>query len=140
MAIEFAIVGLAFVMLLVGTFYIGFCLYAQSVLDQATVATATLFQADKNHALGDPTTNSVKSQSVCPQLQGLLDCQAINVLNYPVSDYQTGNAVTTYNPGGSKSTMVLTLQYKVSFPTWPVLAGSSSPMVISSTVPYVNEY
>ena len=140
-AVEFALVANALMMLVAAMVHIGFCLYAQSILDQAALNLATQFQTGQNSNTTDPNNAVFKSNTVCPALMGLLDCAAVKVVNYPVTDYLSGGG-TTFNPGGSKSTMLLQLVYTVPIPTWPVLAGqgSPSPLLITASVPYVNEF
>lgn len=151
-AVEFAIVAPAFLMLLVGFLQVAFCVYAQSVLDFAAASVARQFQTGGNQsATGsgtaggggfNPNDANFKANNVCPALNGLLDCTAVQVLNYPVNDYQSTTSNTNPNPGGSKTTMILKLVYTTSVPTWPVLAGtgSSNPFQVTAIIPYVNEF
>ena len=151
-AVEFAIVAPALMMLLAGFLHIGYCVYAQSVLDFAAAAVARKFQTGGNQSTTgnstsgggafNPNDANFKANTVCPALNGLLDCTAVEVLNYPVTDYQSTTSNTNPDPGGSKTTMMLKLVYTTSIPTWPVLAGtgSSSPYRVTATIPYVNEF
>ena len=143
-AIEFAFVGLALMGIMVGVLHIGFALYAQSVLDQAAAVIARDFQHDKARDNTDPNSSAIKSVSICPALKGMLDCDAVTVVNYPVSDFYNQISNVPFNPGGSKSLMLLKLQYTAPIPGWPVLnamgSGSSNPLLITASVPYVNEY
>lgn len=143
-AIEFAFVGLALMGIVIGVLHIGFALYAQSVLDQATAAIARDFQHNTTRDSTDPNSSGIKTVSICPALHGMLDCNAISVVNYPVSDFYNQVSNVPFSPGGSKSLMLLKLIYTAPIPAWPVLnglgSGSANPLLITATVPYVNEF
>ena len=139
-SVEFAFVGVALIVLVVGILHIGYCLYCQVALDYAATAVAQTFETGGNQHTLDPNSNAFKTQTVCPALQGLLNCNSVTVLNYPVSDYYNQTSYTQFSPGSAGTTMVLTLIYTVPIPTWPVLTyGGGSSMVIKSTIPYINE-
>ncbi len=136
MALEFALVSMAFVMLVVGMLQVGFCLYAKVVLDQSAAAMSRQLQtgtAKANAAAGITTFASV---TVCGALQGLLDCGLVAVTLYPVPDYQTGGGSVPFDPGVSKSLMLLTVTYTSPLPTWPLQVGSgATPLRFTASVP-----
>ncbi len=141
MAVEFAFVSMAFVMLFMGMMQVGFCLYAKVVLDQAASSMSRDLQtgiAKSSAAAGVKTFASV---TVCGALQGLLDCGLVTVTLYPVPDYLTGAGTIPFDPGVSKSLMLLKVTYTTSLPTWPLQVGSSAtPFSLTTSVPFVNEY
>lgn len=141
-AIEFAFVGSALLALVVGILHIGFLLYAQTVLDFAGASLARTFQTGTIRSVPDITDNSFRTISICPALRNLLDCSAVSVVTYPVSDFSGQSS--SYSAGGPKSLMVVKLTYTSPIPSWPVLNGLGSnttgPMLLTSTIPYVNEF
>ncbi len=141
MALEFAFLGMACMALIAGTMQIGFCLYAKATLNFAAVKVARQLQtglAQSSAAAGLPTFTSV---NVCAAVSGLLDCNAIAVTLYPVQDYLNSSSVMPFDPGISKSLMLLRLTYTSPLPTWPLQVGTGAqPMLITAAVPFVNEY
>ena len=130
--------------MVVGICHIGFSLYAQSVLDYAGASLARAFQTGSVRNVADINDSSFRTLSVCPALKNLLNCAAVSVIAYPVLDYTNQPINPTYNSGGPKSLMVVKLTYTSWIPSWPVLNGLGSgmvaPMLITSKVPYVNEF
>ena len=141
---EFAFVAAALVGMVVGILHIGFSLYAQSVLDFAGASLARSFQTGSIRSVTNINDPGVRSVSVCPALQNLLDCGAVSVVTYPVADYTGDTSNAGFDPGGPRSLMVVKLTYTSPIPGWPVLNGfgstTASPMLITSKVPYVNEF
>ncbi len=140
-ALEFAFLGLACMALIAGTLQIGFCLYAKATLNFAAAKVARQLQtgvAQSSAAAGLPTFTSL---NVCAAVSGLLDCNVIAVNLYPVQDYLNGSDVMPFDPGISKSLMLLRLTYKIPLPTWPLQVGNAAqPMLITAAIPFVNEY
>lgn len=136
-ALEFAFVSVALMMIVMGTMHIGFCLYVQSVLDQA----AALIAIQAETTGGDPTAAGYQDGTVCPSIAGLLDCSKVRVALFPVASYQDIAVPSVSNAGGSRSLMLLQLSYDVPIPTWPVLAlTGGSALTVVANVPFVNEF
>lgn len=141
LAVEFALVSMAFVMLVVGIMQVGFCLYAKVVLDHAAAAMSRQLQTGTAKATAAAGIATFASVTVCGALQGLLDCGLVSVTLYPVPDYLTGGGNVPFNPGVSKSLMLLTITYTSPLPTWPLQVGSgATPLRFTASVPFVNEH
>ena len=139
-ALEYAFLAMACMALMAGILQVGFCLYAKATLNHAASITARQLQtgmAKDSAAAGLPT---LKAATVCSALSGLLDCNSVTMTLYPVQDYMPG-ATAPFDAGISKSLMLLRLTYTVPLPTWPLQVGTpGQPMLITSAVPFMNEY
>lgn len=141
MAVEFALVSMAFVMLVVGMMQVGFCLYAKVVLDHAAAAMSRQLQTGSAKSTAAAGVNTFASVTVCGALQGLLDCSLVSITLYPVPDYLTGGGTIPFDPGVSKSLMLLNITYTSPLPTWPLQVGNgATPLSFTASVPFVNEY
>lgn len=136
-AVEFAFVSIALMMLLMGIIHIGYCLYVQSVLDYAAAGVAIQIETTGN----DPNATGFQTSTVCPPMQGLLDCSKVRMALFPVQDFQTLVTPAVNSQGTSRSLMMLRLSYDVPIPTWPVLSlTGGSAFTVTANVPFVNEY
>ena len=138
-ALEYAFIGTACLALGMGVLQIGFGLYAKVALNYAATTTARQLQtgaAKQAAAAGMP---SLTTLTICPAMAGLLDCNAVRVKLYPVSDYLAGSELP-FDPGLSKSLMLLSLTYTAPIPVWPLLGTSSAPLLITTSIPFANEY
>lgn len=141
MAVEFALVSMAFVMLVVGMMQVGFCLYAKVVLDHAAAAMSRQLQTGSAKVIATAGIDAFVSVTVCGALQGLLDCSLVSVTLYPVPDYLTGGGNVPFDPGAPKSLMLLNVTYTSPLPTWPLQVGNgATPLRFTASVPFVNEY
>ena len=139
-ALEYAFVGLACMTLLMGILQIGFCLYAKSALNYVAAATARELQTGKAKTAAAAGLPNLTAVTICSAMAGWLDCNAVTVVLYPVHDYLPGSS-GPYNPGISKSLMLLRLTYTTPIPTWPLLVGTGGgPLLLTASVPFVNEY
>lgn len=141
-AVEFALVGLAFITLIVGIMQVGFCLYARIVLDHAAATMSRQLQTGIAKATAAAGMQNFITMTACGALSGLLDCSLITVKLYPVADYLNASGTPPqFDPGVSKSLMLLTVTYRSPLPTWPLdVAANGVPMSFTSSVPFVNEY
>lgn len=141
-AVEFALVGLALVTLIVGIMQVGFCLYARIVLDQAAASMSRQLQTGAARATAAAGMQNFVSMTACGALRGLLECGLITVKLSPVADYLNASGTPPqFDPGVSKSLMLLTVTYRSPLPTWPLnVAANGAPMSFTSSVPFVNEY
>ena len=135
--VEFAFVSIALMMLVMGILHIGFCLFVQSVLDQAAALIAIQIETTGN----DPNAKDFQATTICPSMNGLLDCTKVRVALYSVDSFQTLSPPKVNSAGLSRSLMMLTLSYDVPIPTWPVLAlTGGNALTVSANVPFVNEF
>lgn len=141
MAVEFAFVSLAFIMLVVGIMQVGFCLFAKVVLDNAASDMSRDLQTGLAKSTAAAGVKTFASVTVCGALKGLLDCSRVKVTLYPVSNYLTGGGTVPFDPGVSKSLMLLNVTYTSPLPTWPLQVGNgATPLSFTASVPFVNEY
>lgn len=141
-AVEFALVAMAFTILVVGMLHIGFCLYAKVVLDNAAATMSRQLQTGVAKDAAAAGKQNFVASTVCGALRGLLDCNLVSVTLYPVADFLNGNShPPAFDPGVSKSLMLLTVTYTSPLPTWPLQVGAdAAPLLFTTMVPFVNEY
>lgn len=138
-ALEYAFIGTACLALGMGVLQVGFGLYAKVALNYAATTTARQLQTGGAKEAAKAGMPNLTALTICPAMAGLLDCNAVTVSLYPVSDYLPGSELP-FDPGMSKSLMLLRLTYTAPIPVWPLLGTSSAPLLITTSVPFVNEY
>ncbi len=139
-ALEYAFVGLACMALVMGVMQIGFCLYCKATLNYVAAKTARQLQTGEARSAAAAGMPNFTTVTICSAMSGLLDCGAVTVSLYPVQDYLPGNSAP-FDPGISKSLMLLRLTYIPPIPTWPLQVGNGGgPLSITASLPFVNEY
>ncbi len=127
--------------LLMGVLQVGYCLYAKAALNHAASVVARQLQTGGAKATAATGLANFKTVTLCAAVNGLLNCNAVALQLYPVQDYMNSSSTLPFDSGRSKSLMLLTLTYTIPLPTWPLRVGTSSqPMLISTSVPFVNEF
>ena len=130
-ALEFGIVGAAFVGLLLAVTEIGFYGHAQTAMDNAAAAAARNMQTRVARG-GALTAVAFNSSNFCRALIGL-DCSRVTITLTPVTDYK-GYAMSNppllgglpnpasliYNTGAVNSLMLLRAYYDTGLPSWPL--------------------
>jgi Flp pilus assembly protein TadG len=138
-ALEFAMIGPAFLGLLLFVLELGFLLYAQTALDYAVNQAARQMQTgQKTIANGAPQALFV-SQNLCPFLGAFLTCTGVVVTLQPVTTFQTSISPAplstgTVNPGVRGSLQLLRAYYTPDIPVWPLNVNS-----LIGTAAYLNE-
>jgi Flp pilus assembly protein TadG len=132
-ALEFALVGMAFFGLLLLILQLGFILYAQTALDYAAKQASRMMQTGQS----SPTTQtSFQSAVFCPYLSNFLNCAKVTTTLQRVTSFQSVPAPSTpYDPGTTNSLMLLQATYTTGLPIWPL-----NVIQIVGTAAYLNEY
>lgn len=138
-ALEYAFIGTACLALGMGVLQVGFGLYAKVALNYAAATTARQLQTGTARKTATAGMQNFTTFTVCPAMAGLLDCNAVKVSLYPVLDYLPGSELP-FDPGISRSLMLLRFIYTAPIPVWPLLGNSSAPLLITTSVPFANEY
>jgi Flp pilus assembly protein TadG len=154
-AIEFAIVGSAFMMMLLASFEFGYMLFVQSALDNAARDAARLIRTGQAQMSSNPT--STFQTLLCSDVGSLINCgsiiyqaQAFNAwgdaqtaMNTPATRSSNGNFVPTgFNAGSQGQVLVVTVTYNYPFFTpWiaGLVGGSTNSALLTSTVVFQNE-
>lgn len=154
-AVEFAIVGSAFMMMLLASFELGFMLFVQSVLDNAARDAARLVRTGQVQTSGNPTNTF--STLLCDEVGSLIGCgnivyqaqtfndwsSAQTAVNTPPTRDSNGNFVGGgFTPGTQGQIVVVTVTYNYPFFTpWigQILGGSTNSGLMMSTVVFQNE-
>ena len=154
-AIEFAIVGSAFMMMLLASFEFGYMLFVQSVLDNAARDAARLIRTGQAQMSSNPT--STFQTLLCNDVGSLIGCnsiiyqaQAFNAwtdaqtsMNTPPTRSANGNFVSNgFNAGAQGQILVVTVTYNYPFLTpWiaRVMGGGTNSALLMSTVVFQNE-
>ena len=154
-AVEFAIVGSAFMLMLVACFEFGYMLFIQSVLDNAARDAARLIRTGQVQTSSNPT--STFSTLLCNEVGSLIGCgsivyqaQAFNdwtsaqtAVNTPPTRDSNGNFISSgFSPGSQTQILVVTVTYNYPFFTpWVggLLGGSTKSALLQSTVVFRNE-
>ena len=142
-AVEFALLGVAFLGLLVLVLQLGFLLYAQVALDYAVKETARQMQTgQRQQTVTNPTAQeSFQALVFCPLLSPFLSCAGVVVSLQPVSSFKVAPvahvpaATISVNPGGSGSLMLLQAFYTPDLPAWPL-----NVTILTGTAAYLNEF
>ncbi|MBE7159079.1 MAG: pilus assembly protein [Rhodospirillales bacterium] len=141
---EFALVGSAFLAMVLGILEIAFIIFAQVALDYATSQSARqLLTGNVNIASGASQT-AFQSANFCGYLSGLIPCGNVLVTLQPLqsnANFQTAltsqappTGSTTVNPGVGGSLMLLQAYYTPGLTLWPI----SAPTLVSSAA-FMNE-
>ena len=130
-ALEFALIGSAFLAMLLGSLQICVYFYAQTVLDTVASATARGMQTGVTRG-GAPDIAMFRTTAFCPELGNLLDCSRVTVSLRPVADYKAymegtpaliaglqNPATVIYDRGTTGSFMLLQIFYQTGLPDWP---------------------
>jgi len=140
-ALEYALVGTACMFLAMGTLQIGFCLYAKAALNYVGGVAARQLQTGVARVGTATEIQDFKTVTLCATMGGLLDCNAVTMTLFPVPDYMPGSNSNPFDSGRSKSLMLLKLTYAPPIPTWPLQVGTGAwPLLISASIPFMNEY
>ena len=141
-AVEFAMVGSAFIGLMMLVFQLGFLLYAQVALDYAVKEAARQMQTgQQQQTITNPAAQkSFQSLVFCPLLSPFLPCTGVVVTLQPVNSFQMAtnpppDASASINPGGSGSLMLMQAYYTPNIPTWPL-----NVTLLIGTAAYLNEF
>jgi Flp pilus assembly protein TadG len=154
-AIEFAIVGSTFMMMMLACFEFGYMLFVQSVLDNASRDSARLIRTGQAQTSGSPT--STFQTLLCNEVGSLIGCgniiyqaevfndwsSAQTSLTTPPTRNAQGQMVSAgFSPGTQSQIVVVTVTYNYPFFTpWiaSLLGGSSNSALLMSTVVFQNE-
>ncbi|HVH79068.1 MAG TPA: TadE/TadG family type IV pilus assembly protein, partial [Stellaceae bacterium] len=127
-AIEFAIVGSAFMLMLLATFEFGYMLFVQSVLDNAARDAARLIRTGQVQTSANPT--STFSTLLCNEVGSLIGCGSIvyqaqtfndwtsaqTAVNTPATRDSNGNFISSGFSAGTMSQIeVITVTYNYPF-------------------------
>jgi Flp pilus assembly protein TadG len=154
-AVEFAIVGSSFMLMLLACFEFGFMLFVQSVLDNAARDAARLIRTGQAQQSGSAT--STFQTLLCNDVGSLIGCNNIiyqsqvfnnwtaaqTAANTPPTRDSQGNYVSAgFSAGTPSQIVVVTVTYNYSFFTpWigSVLGGGTNSALLMSTVVFQNE-
>jgi Flp pilus assembly protein TadG len=154
-AIEFALVGSAFMLMLLAAFEFGYMLFVQSVLDNAARDSARLIRTGQAQNSANPT--STFQTLLCNEVGSVIGCgnivyqaQVFNnwtaaqtAVNTPPTRTANGTFVGgTFSPGTAGQIVAVTVTYNYPFLTpWiaGVVGGSSNSALLMSTVVFQNE-
>jgi Flp pilus assembly protein TadG len=148
-ALEFGLVALPFLAMLLAVVQVSFALYVQSVLNYAALESGRQVQIG---AVPSNTTPSVFLNTiVCPNLSGLLACNAITIDLESVNDYYTCGNVTlnipaagvsqskmNFSTGSPGSLMFLRIMYQAPIYSTLWFTGAST-QYIQATAAFSNE-
>ena len=154
-AVEFAIVGSAFMLMLLAAFEFGYMLFVQSVLDNAARDAARMIRTGQAQQSSNPT--STFQTLLCSDVGSLIGCSNIiyqaqvfnnwtgaqTAVNTPPTRTASGNFVSSgFSPGTAGQIVVVTVTYNYPFFTpWigGLLGGSTNSALLMSTVVFQNE-
>ena len=154
-AVEFALVGSTFMVMLLACFEFGFMLFVQSVLDNASRDAARLVRTGQAQTSGNP--QSTFQTLLCDEVGTLIGCGNIvyqaqffnnwsaaqTAMNTPATRDANGNYVSSgFSPGSLSQIVVVTVTYNYPFFTpWigGLLGGSTNTGLLMSTVVFQNE-
>jgi Flp pilus assembly protein TadG len=154
-ALEFAIVGSCFMMMLLASFEFGFMLFVQSVLDNASRDAARLIRTGQAQTSGSPETTF--KTLLCNEVGTLIGCGKIvyqaqvfndwgsaqTAVNTPANRDANGNLIGKgFSAGTLSQIMVVTVTYNYPFFTpWigGLLGGGTKSGLLMSTVVFRNE-
>jgi len=154
-AVEFAIVGASFMVMLLAAFEFGYMLFIQSVLDNAARDAARLIRTGQVQTSGSPT--STFSTLLCNEVGSLIGCGSIvyqaqvfndwssaqTSVNTPPTRDKNGNMISTgFSPGTAGQILVVTVSYNYPFFTpWigGLVGGATNSAYLQSVVVFQNE-
>ncbi len=150
-ALEFALVGSAFLGLVLFVIFLGYRLYVQIALSYALGELARLLSVNRTQTLSQSETQ-FQSSTFCPQMASFLACSNLAISLQPVADYSAlpqapviGGASNPFGPGQDGSLMLLQVSYQMPVFGWILPAGGGSSQsinggVVTVSYPYENEY
>jgi Flp pilus assembly protein TadG len=154
-AIEFAIIGTSFMMMLLAAFEFGYMLFIQSVLDNAARDAARLIRTGQAQISGN--ASSTFDTLLCNEVGTLIGCGSIiyqaqvfndwtsaqTAVNNPPPRDTNGNMISVgFNAGTAGQIMVVTVTYNYPFFTpWigGLVGGASKSAYLQSVVVFQNE-
>jgi Flp pilus assembly protein TadG len=154
-AVEFAIVGSSFMLMLMAAFELGYMLFIQSVLDNSARDAARLIRTGQAQQSANAQTTF--SNLLCNDVGALIGCgniiyasqvfndwtSAQTAMNTPPTRDVNGNFVPPpFSAGTPTQIVVVTVTYNYPFFTpWVggLLGGASKSAFMMSTVVFVNE-
>jgi Flp pilus assembly protein TadG len=154
-AIEFAVVGSCFMLMLLASFEFGYMLFIQSVLDNAARDAARLIRTGQAQQSAD--ANTTFQTLLCNDVGSLIGCGSLiyqsqvfnnwtaaqTAVNTPPTRNANGTYVSAgFSAGTQSQIVVVTVTYNYPFFTpWigSLLGGSSSTALLMSTVVFQNE-
>jgi Flp pilus assembly protein TadG len=153
-AVEFAIVGSSFMLMLLASFEFGYMLFVQSVLDNAARDAARLVRTGQAQGTANPQTTF--QNLLCSDVGALVGCANIiysaqvfndwhsaqTAMNTPPTRDVNGNFVSPgFSPGTQGQILVVTATYNYPFFTPWVggFFGASRSAFLMSTVVFMNE-
>lgn len=140
-AVEFAVLGTLFLTLLLGHIEVGYLLFLQHRLDNATVAASRSIMLGFSQRASDDTVDKFRTNRVCPALAPFVDCARVVVEAGILSDSATSfdAGIWDRTPVGSRSSDSFCLgasgQYmflRVSYPQRPVVGQILPASMFSS--------
>lgn len=153
--IEFGLVGSAYLLLLVAAIEVGYMLFVQAALDNATRDAARLIRTGQVQTSGDP--QGTFKTLLCNELTAVIPCASLvyqttsfsnwsaaqSEVGTPLMRDKSGNFVGTGFDGGSPSGIeVVQVTYNYPFFTpWvgSILGGNTDSTLLVSTVVFQNE-
>jgi Flp pilus assembly protein TadG len=154
-AIEFAIVGSTFMLMLLASFEFGYMLFVQSVLDNAARDAARLVRTGQAQGTANPETTF--SNLLCNDVGALIGCgnivyqaqvfndwpSAQTAMNTPPTRDKNGNFVSNgFSAGAASQILVVTVTYNYPFFTpWigGLVGNGNNTAFLMSTVVFQNE-
>jgi Flp pilus assembly protein TadG len=153
-AVEFAIVGSTFVLMVLAAFEFGYMLFVQSILDNAARDAARLIRTGQVQVTADP--NSTFQTLLCADVGSLIGCgnliyqaqifsdwnSAQTTMNTPPTRDKNGNLVSAgFNAGVAGQIMVVTVTYNYPFftPLIGSMMSSTNSAFLMATVVFQNE-
>lgn len=131
-AVEFALLGSLFLMLLLGFIEVAHLLFLQHRLDDATVSASRAIQIGMAQKGPDDTAQKFRDHRLCPALGAFLDCARVvvdtGILAESSSSFDSNvwSAIPVGSRAGDKFCLGSTGQYmflRVSYPQPPILGG-----------------
>lgn len=131
-AIEFAVLGSLFLMLLLGFIEVAHLLFLQHRLDDATVSASRAIQIGAAQRGQDDTIQKFIDNRLCPALGAFLDCSRVVVDTGILADSSNAfdsdvwSKIPVGSRAGDKFCLGSTGQYmflRVSYPQLPILGG-----------------
>lgn len=154
-ALEFALVGSTFMIMLLACFEFGYMLFVQSVLDNAARDSARLIRTGQAQTSSNPT--STFQTLLCNEVGSLIGCgnivyqaqvfndwsSAQTAVNTPASRDANGKFVSAgFSAGTQQQIVVVTVTYNYPFFT-PLIAnmlgGGTNSALLMSTIVFQNE-
>lgn len=154
-SIEFAILGSSFLLLILGVFELGYMVFVQSVLDNASRDAARLIRTGQVQASSN--AQQAFQTQLCNEVSSIIGCAKIiyqaqtfgswsaaqTTLNQPPKRDKNGNLVSVgFTPGTADAIVAVQVTYNYPFFTlWVggLLGGSLHSAFLSATVVFQNE-